>query len=117
MPRKRVLFWGAPACQPGRSRRLAAACCRGSEGVRFPGSPPLRERGYAAPSARGLDRAPPSLHFREIMKPNRVLLAISVALSLSAWGCVEDVGDCHDPLKGQDTVVVGKKVQYGGQAI
>ncbi|MDB4988089.1 MAG: hypothetical protein JWN04_3267 [Myxococcaceae bacterium] len=40
-----------------------------------------------------------------------------MVVSLSALGCTEDVGSCDDPLKGQDTVLVGKTIQYGGQAI
>ena len=52
------------------------------------------------------------------MRANRVLHAASVAVSLVALSCTEDVGPCPDDgLQGQDTVLVAKQVQYAGQAI
>jgi len=36
---------------------------------------------------------------------------------MSLTACTDGVGSCDDPRKGQDTVLVGGVVQYGGQAI
>lgn len=39
------------------------------------------------------------------------------ALALAITGCTGSVGPCDDPRNGQDTVLSGGVVQYGGQAI
>lgn len=52
------------------------------------------------------------------MAVQRLLVAGCVfGMFSSLVGCGDEVGECEDPNRGQDTVLLNGRIQYGGQAI
>ena len=51
------------------------------------------------------------------MRLDRTLFAMLLSSFVHAAGCGDEVGPCDDVQDGEDTVLVGNTVQFGGQAI